>query len=185
MRKLTAFNFVTLDGYYKGPEEDISWHNHGIEETRYSEEMLSLGNILLFGRKTYEQMVYFWTSKMAKEIFPKVAEGMNNSEKIVFSTQTEPDEIWVNTRFISGNIAESIKQLKQTPGMDLTILGSGSIITQLANENLIDEYQLMIDPFAIGQGVRLFEGLKQNLKLKLIGVRTFSGGSVLIEYKLD
>jgi dihydrofolate reductase len=185
MRKLTAFNFVTLDGYYKGLEEDISWHNHGIEETRYSEEMLSLGNILLFGRKTYEQMAYFWTSEMAKEIFPKVVEGMNNSEKIVFSTQAEPDEIWVNTRFISGNIAESINHLKQTPGKDLTILGSGSIVAQFAGQNLIDEYKLMIDPVVLGQGVPLFEGIKQNLNLKLIGVRTFSGDSVLIEYKSD
>jgi dihydrofolate reductase len=183
MRKLNAFNFITLDGFYKGIDEDISWHNHGTEETQYSEEMLSLGNILLFGRKTYEQMAYFWTSEMAHELFPKVAEGMNNSDKIVFSTQPQTGEIWGNTRFIGGDIAESINQLKQTKGKNLTILGSGSIVRQFANQNLIDEYQLMIDPIILGLGVPLFEGLKNKPELKRTGVRTFSGGSVLIEYK--
>jgi len=183
MSKLSAFNFITLNGFFKGLDDDISWHNHGEEETRYSEKMLSLGNILLFGRKTYEQMASFWTSDLAKEMFPHVAKGMNDAEKIVFSTQPEPAEIWENTRFVTGNIFESIQQLKLSQEKDLTILGSGSIVSQLASQNLIDEYQIMIDPVILAKGTALFEGLNHNLKLTLIGVRTFSGVSVLIEYK--
>lgn len=184
MSKISAFVFVTLNGYFKGTEEDISWHNHGEEETLYSEEMLSLGNILVFGRKTYEMMADFWTSDMAKEMSPKVAESMNHAEKIVFSSQSVPDEIWQNTRFLDGNIIEEMKKLKESGGRNMTILGSGSIFTQFSNHNLIDEYQIMIDPVAIRHGTPLFEGIKNDLNFELIRMKTFSSGTVLLEYKL-
>src|SRR5512145_3091428 len=77
MGKLIAYNFVTLNGFYKGDNEDISWHRHGAEESKYSEDMLAMDNILLFGRKTYEQMAGFWPTDAARELFPKVAAGMN------------------------------------------------------------------------------------------------------------
>lgn len=85
MRKLTAFIFTTLNGFYKGEKNDISWHGHGKEESEFSEEMLKQNNILLFGRKTYENMLAFWPTPAAKEHFPEVARGMNSVEKIVFS----------------------------------------------------------------------------------------------------
>lgn len=85
MRKLSVFNFITLNGFYKGPGGDISWHKHGEEGSKFSEENLKSANILLFGRVTYEMMAGFWPSPMAYETFPAVAEGMNNTDKIVFS----------------------------------------------------------------------------------------------------
>ena len=100
MRKLTAYNFLTLNGFFKGSNEDTSWHRHGAEEARYSEEMLAQDNILLFGRKTYQMMASFWPTPQAKELFPKVAEGMDRAEKIVFSKSPfEPE--WENTQVIS------------------------------------------------------------------------------------
>lgn len=114
MSKLSAFLFLTLNGFYKGPEDDISWHSHGEEETRFSEEMLSWDNILVFGRKTYEMMADFWTTDMAFEMSPVVAEGMNQAEKIVFSKQAIPDEIWENSRFITDDLIGSVRFLKQT-----------------------------------------------------------------------
>lgn len=183
MSKLSAFTFITLDGYYKGPEDDIGWHTHGEEETQFSEEMLSLGNILVFGRRTYEMMADFWTTDMAMDLFPRVAEGMNKAEKIVFSTQIPPDEFWENTRFISGNLAEAVKQLRQHEKKDMTILGSGSVVRQLAGQNLIDEYQIMIDPVLLGNGTSLFEGTGHSFNLELIESRTFSDGVILLKYK--
>ncbi|MEW5959613.1 MAG: dihydrofolate reductase, partial [Chloroflexota bacterium] len=79
MRKLTAYNFLTLNGFFKGPNEDTNWHTHGEEEAKYSEESLAQDNILLFGRKTYEMMASFWPTPQAKELFPKVAAGMNKA----------------------------------------------------------------------------------------------------------
>ena len=183
MGKLSAFTFITLDGFYKGPEDDIAWHNHGEEETQFSEEMLSLGNTLVFGRRTYEMMADFWTTDMAWDMSPKVAEGMNKASKIVFSAQLPPDQIWENTRFVSGSLIESVQQLKQTEKKDMTILGSGSIVGQLANQNLIDEYQIMIDPVILGKGSSLFGELHDSLSLKLIGSRIFTDGIVLLKYK--
>lgn len=183
MGKLSSFNFISLDGFFKGPDEDTSWHSHGEEEIRFSEEMLAQNNILIFGRKTYEMMVDFWTTDMALEMLPKVAGGMNQAEKIVFSSQMPPDNIWQNTRFVSEDLYQTVRQLKLKESKGMTILGSGTLVRQLAAHNLIDEYQFMIDPVVLGQGTSLFDGMHYSLNLKLTETRTFSDGVVLLIYK--
>ncbi len=182
MRKLTAFNFITLNGFFEGSKGDISWHKHGGEEAEFSAEGLKSGNTLLFGRVTYEMMVSFWPTPMADESFPEVAEGMNKADKIVFSRTLKKVE-WNNTRLMRDNIVEEIKKMKQMPGKDMTLLGSGSILTQFAEQDLIDEYQIMVDPVAIGHGTTLFKNIKHNLGLKLTGTRTFKNGIVLLNYQ--
>ncbi len=182
MRKLSIFNFITLNGFYKGSAEDTNWHKHGGEEATYSEESLKPGNILLFGRVTYEMMASFWPTPMAAQNFPIVAEGMNKSEKIVFSRTLKKAD-WQNTKVIKENIVEEVMKLKKLPGKDMTVLGSGSIITQFAEHNLIDEYQIMIDPVAIGKGTPIFNNIKRELDLKLTGSRTFKSGVILLCYE--
>ncbi len=181
MAQLSVFVFITLDGYYKGLNEDISWHKHGPEESEFSEENLQSGNMLLFGRKTYEMMANFWPTPMAQELYPIVAAGMNKAEKIVF-TKTLQKANWQNTRIISENIFDEIRKLKQIPGRNMTILGSGNLIGQLAEEGLIDAYQIMVDPVAIGDGTPLFKNIKSPLNLKLTGTRTFKNGEALLNY---
>ncbi|RDI11901.1 dihydrofolate reductase family protein [Flavobacterium sp. AG291] len=107
MRTLTVFNFITLNGFYKGDDNDISWHRHGEEEAQYSAKAMKKDTILLFGRVTYEMMASWWPSPMAAEAYPEVAKGMNNAEKIVFSNTIE-DPKWMNTKVISGDIIEKI-----------------------------------------------------------------------------
>jgi dihydrofolate reductase len=183
LRKLTAYNFLTLNGFFKGPNEDISWHRHGQEEAQFSEEALSQNdNILLFGRKTYEMMASFWPTPEAKELFPKVAEGMNRAEKIVFSTSPFAPQ-WENTQAISGDIVEKIREMKESPGKDMTTLGSGSIISLFADHGLIDEYQFMIDPVGLPDGTPLFKDTKQKLDLRLTGSRVFNSGVVMLTYQ--
>lgn len=182
MRKLSVFNFITLNGFYKGPGDDTSWHKHGGEEAKYSEERLKPGNILLFGRVTYEMMASFWPTPMAAENFPIVADGMNKAEKIVFS-RTLKKAAWANTKVIKENMAEEILKMKKQGGKDMTVLGSGNIITQLAEQGLIDEYQLMIDPVAIGKGTPLFNNIKKELDLTLVSSRIFKSGVVLLCYQ--
>lgn len=183
MRKLTAYNFLTLNGFFKDPNDDISWHTHGPEEAKYSEEALAQDeNILLFGRKTYEMMASFWPTPQAKEQSPKVAEGMNKAEKIVFSESPfEPE--WENTQVISGDIVEKIREIKKSPGKDMTILGSGTIITLFTDQGLIDEYQFMIDPVALPDGTPVFKNIKQKLELRLTGSKVFSSGVLLLNYQ--
>ena len=182
MRKLNVFNFVTLNGFFEGPNHDISWHKHGGEENKYSDDSLQAGNILLFGRRTYEMMYSFWPTEMAAEQFPETAKGMNRSEKIVFSNTMKKAE-WENTKIIGGDIVAEMKRMKKTKGLDMVILGSGSIVTQFADAGLIDEYQIMIDPVAIGKGTTMFKGIKNKLDLKLTETKIFKSGIVLLHYK--
>ena len=182
MRKVSVFNFITLDGYFKGPKGDISWHRHGAEENEYAAEGLSSESTLLFGRVTYQMMASYWPTPIAIKNDPIVAEGMNNAEKIVFSRTLKKAD-WNNTRLVKDNIAEEIRKMKQMPGKDMTILGSGSIVTQFAEQGLIDEYQIMVDPVVIGDGTPIFKDIKHKLNLKLTMTRTFKSGVVLLCYQ--
>ena len=181
MRKIIAYNFITLDGFYKGADGDISWHKHGEEENRFAVESMKQGNILLFGRLTYEMMAGYWPTALAIENDPVVAMAMNSAEKIVFTNTLEAAE-WNNTTIVNGNILEKIKKLKHSKGKDLTILGSGSIVSLFTDAGLIDEYQVMLHPVALGNGTPIFSGVKKKIDLKLIDSRTFGSGAVLLSY---
>jgi dihydrofolate reductase len=182
MGKLSVFNFITLNGFYKGVNNDIGWHKHGEEEGEFSAEGAQSDSVILFGRVTYDMMYSFWPTPMAMESMPVVADGMNNSEKIVFS-RTLKKAGWNNTRIISSHAVEEIKKLKKALQKDMIILGSGSIVTLCAEHGLIDTYQIMIDPVAIGNGTPLFNGMKRQLDLRLTSTRTFKSGVILLNYE--
>ena len=182
MRHLNAFTFVTLNGFFAGPKGDISWHRHGAEENQYAAEGLKSEGLLLFGRVTYDLMASYWPTPMAMKDDPLVAEGMNKAEKIVFS-RTLKEAAWNNTRVVAGDIAEEIRRLKRTPGKDMVLLGSGSILAQFAEQGLIDEFLVMVDPVALGAGTPLFKGIKHKLDLTLTASRTFESGVVLLSYR--
>ena len=182
MRKLTVFNFITLNGFYKGKNEDISWHKHGEEESAFAAEGSKSGSVLLFGRVTYQMMESYWPTQMAKQNSPEVAEGMNQSEKIVFS-KTLKNTNWDNSRIVRTNPVEEVKRMKKENGSDMTVLGSGTIVTQLAENNLIDTYMLMVDPVVLGEGTPIFQGIKRQPDLKLMDTRKFKSGVVLLTYQ--
>lgn len=183
MRKINAFIFLTLNGYFKGLNDDISWHLHGEEGNEFSQKQLEADNILLFGRKTYDMMYSFWPTKMAYDNFPKVAERMNDSAKMVLTNSlTRAD--WHNTTLLTGNTVDQIRQIKETSGKNITILGSGSIVTQLTDAELIDEYQFLIDPIAIGCGTPIFNNINQQLELSFIDSQVFNkSGAILLTYR--
>jgi dihydrofolate reductase len=184
MRKVSVFNFVTLNGFYKGMDGDISWHQHGggADELAFAKESTGAGNTLLFGRVTYEMMARAWQSPEAIKNMPEMAEGMNKSEKVVFSMTLQMAD-WNNSKLIKGNLAGEVRKMKQEKGKDMTILGSGSIVTQLAEEGLIDEYLFMMDPLALGSGTSLFQGMRKTLSLELISSRAFKSGRLLLSYR--
>ncbi len=106
---------------------------------------------------------------------------MNTSQKVVFS-RTLDQATWSKTRLVKDGLAAEIRRLKDS-GKDLTILGSGSLVSQLAPEGLIDEYQILLYPVALGQGRTMFEGLQKRLSLKLKKTRAFPKRSVLLSYE--
>jgi len=184
MGKLTVYNFVSANGCFKGANDDISWaHKNASEEVSdFASENAQGGAILLFGRKTYEMMVSYWPTDEAKKNMPKVADGMNKAEKIVFS-KTLKEAKWNNTRLINGDIEEEVKKLKKTSDKSMTILGSGSIVNQLAEKGLVDEYMIMIHPVAVGNGIPFLMDISKNIELELTKTKAFKGGPVLLCYK--
>lgn len=182
MNKLTSFTFITLNGFYKGVNEDTGWHPHGGEAAEYANASSGADNILLFGRKTYEMMSSFWPSPMAYELFPIVASNMNKAHKLVCSNSLKQVD-WSNTEIISGDIVKSVQNLKREGKKDITILGSGSLLAQLSDAGLIDHYTIMLDPIALGKGTSIFEGMKKNLNLKLESSKVFEkDGIILLNY---
>lgn len=182
MRKLLVFNSVTIDGYFTDANADMSWaHQQDPEWNDFVAGNATSGGELLFGRVTYEMMASFWPRPEAARHFPEVAEQMNKLPKVVFS-RTLDEATWQNTRLVKGNLASEVRKLKEEAGDHMVIMGSGSIISQLAPENLIDEYQLVVNPIVLGAGRTMFDGLKERLKLKLTSSRTFGNGNVLLCY---
>jgi len=183
MSKLIVYNFVTLNGFFKGANEDISWAKKGSnEETEFAADNLKSGNILLFGRVTYEMMEKYWPTPEAQKNDPIVAEGMNEAEKIVFSN-TLKKATWKNTRIIKNDIVEEVKKLKKLNGKDMVLLGSGTIVNQFADQGLIDEYQIMVHPVVIGEGTPLLKNIDHMMDLKLTVTKAFPSGVVLHCYK--
>jgi dihydrofolate reductase len=184
MRKLTAFNNVTLDGYFTGANGDFSWAHAGNDDAEYNAfvaDNAKGGGQLLFGRVTYELMASYWPTPIATRNDPTVAERMNSLPKVVFS-RTLDRPSWNNTKLVKGSLVAEIRAMKQGPGKDMAILGSGSIVAQLAQEALIDEFQLIVNPVVLGRGRTMFDGVKEALSLKLTKSRTFGNGKVLLCY---
>jgi dihydrofolate reductase len=184
MKKLTVFNFITLNGFYKDSDNGIGWHNHDRDGDDHAADAMRTKSTLLFGRITYDMMASFWPTPMAMEQMPDVAKGMNKASKIVLSRTLKKADIgWSNTKVINGNLVDAVKKLKKESSHDLTILGSGSIVTQLADAKLIDGYQIMIDPLALGSGTPIFQNMKGELELKLIKSKVFKSGVVMLDYE--
>jgi dihydrofolate reductase len=185
MQKLIVFNHVSLDGYFVDQNNEMNWAkaDHDDQEwNAFVSENASGGGTLVFGRITYEMMASFWPTPFAIEQMPVVAAGMNNMPKVVFS-RTMDHASWNNTRLVKGEIASAIRELKKAEGKGLAILGSGSIVSQLAQEGLIDEYQIVVNPIILGQGRTMFDGIKDKLFLKLTRTRAFGNGNVFMCYE--
>lgn len=183
-RKLSVFNQISLDGYFCGENGDLSWANKHSDDKEWNDFVsgnASGGGVLVFGRITYEMMAGYWPSKLAMENDPIVAGQMNKLQKIVFSKKMKKAE-WQNTLLINGNIVDEVKKLKSMPGDDMVILGSGSIVSQLTDAGLIDEYQIIINPIVLGKGRSMFEGVTNSPKLSLRDTRQFKNGNILMNY---
>ena len=183
MRSLIVFNHVSLDGYFVDKKADMRWaHKQDPEWNEFVAGNARGGGVLLFGRVTYEMMASYWPTPMAAQNSPGVAEHMNNLQKVVFS-RTLDKASWNNTKLVKGDLATEVRKMKQEPGEGLVIMGSGTIVSQLTQEGLIDEFQIVACPIVIGSGRTLFEGVKEKLNLKLTKSRTFGNGNVYTCYE--
>jgi dihydrofolate reductase len=185
MRKLVVFNQISLDGYFVDQNGDMSWAHNINEDAEFDAFVAGNakgGGLLVFGRITYDLMSSYWPTSMAMQNDPVVAERMNNLPKVVFS-RTLDQATWNNTKLIKDDLVGEVRKMKNYPGIDMVIMGSGSIIAQLTPQHLIDEYQLVVIPVVLGQGRTMFDGIEEKLNLKRTNSRTFGNGYVLLCYE--
>ena len=183
MPKLVVYNTMSLDGYFTDANGDMSWaHKRDPEWQAFVSENASGGGQLLFGRVTYNLMASFWPTPLAAQSNPIVVERMNSMRKFVFST-TLKNAAWSNTTLLKGDLSTEVRKLKQEPGPNIVIMGSGSIVAQLADAGLVDEFQIVLNPLVVGNGRTLFEGVKRKLPMKLARSRAFGNGNVVLYYE--
>jgi len=183
MRKLHVYDTISLDGYFTDAANDMSWaHRRDPEWSQYVAGNASGDGALLFGRVTYDQMAAFWPTPQAAQMMPEVAAGMNRMPKYVVSRTMEKPG-WQNTTLVKGDLATEIGKLKVQDGPDLTILGSGNLISQLTELRLIDSFQLVLSPTILGKGRTLFQTLGERRTMTLTKSKTFSNGNVVLWYE--
>lgn len=170
---------MTLDGYCDHtagiPDEEI--HQH------YAKQ-LDDSDVILFGRITYELMQFWQTlveNPSGEEAMDDFAMAIDKIPKIVFSHTLE-NTGWESAKLANKSLEETVKELKQQPGRDI-LVGSRSLILQLMELNLIDEYQLCVHPVVVGSGLPLFENVKNRTIFKFIKTKIFSGGAVTLYYE--
>jgi len=184
MRRLLAFEMVSLDGYFVDARGDMSWAKNAVPDPEFdafTTRNAEGGGVLLFGRVTYEMMAGYWPTPLALQTSPAVARRMNEGAKYVFS-RTLREASWANTTILAGDAADEVRRLKRETGPGMAILGSGTIVSRLAGDGLIDEFQLVVIPVVLGAGRTPFAGIRERLDLALTQSRAFANGNVLLCY---
>ena len=179
MRRVGAWELVSLDGVMERPEEwAFSYSDDEMGEA--SASGIAASDALLLGRVTYEHLAAYWPNQPGGE---PMVDYINSVPKYVVSGTLEEPLAWNNSTIISGNVAEEIARLKRQPGKDITILGSGTLVRSLLRDGLLDEFTLMVHPVVLGSGKRLFEDRSDARALMLASSRTFSTGVVSLAYR--
>jgi dihydrofolate reductase len=185
MRKVIMFNLITLDGYFEGPNKwDIGWHQVDSEFNDFSIEQLDKAGGLIFGRVTYQGMASYWPTPAVLQTDPIVAGKMNSIRKYVFSKTLEKVD-WSNSQLIKGDAVQEMTRIRNEPGMDLLLFGSADLAHTFTQNNLIDEYRLMVNPVVLGKGNPLFIENGSMLKFKLLDTKIFHNGNVLLSYQRE
>ncbi len=194
MRKIVVFTNLTLDGVMQAPglpDEDLRGSfQHGGWAAPYqamssvsgeSSAGKSLSNTapMLFGRRTYENFSAYWP----KQTDNPYTEMLNNAQKYVASTKLKEPLPWVNSTLLKGDVPEAVAGLKEQPGKDFLVMGSGVLVQTLMKHNLVDLYILLIHPLVLGSGRRLFPDGGAFAALRLVEAKTIPNGVVIATYE--
>jgi dihydrofolate reductase len=193
VRKLVAVEFLSLDGVYQAPgdpNEDTEggftaggWQRPYVDEDlgRMAAEGMAATGVQLFGRKTYQIMASYWPNAPADDPYAK---HLNSVQKYVVSrTLRDEDVTWGNTTLLRGDPAEEIGKLKDGPGDNISVLGSGKLVQWLLDHDLVDELSLWVFPIVLGGGKRLFRDDGQVRTLTLVDSKTTRAGGLALTYR--
>lgn len=179
MRKVTAGLFMSLDGVVGSPEKwQFPYLSDEVGEAIGA--AMAAADAMLLGRVTYQEFASYWPGVTSED--QSFADYMNDTPKYVISTTLDTVE-WSNSTLLKGSLAEEVVGLKQQPGRNIGITGSGTLVRSLLEEDLLDELELMVHPVVVGSGRRLFTEGGGPKGLELINSRTFGTGVVSLTYR--
>jgi dihydrofolate reductase len=180
---------ISLDGFVAGLNGEMDWIKADQELFDYVENRISKGNTALYGRVTYDMMESYWPKASEQPNATKHAiehsKWYNNVHKIVLSKILKESDL-TNTTIISDNLSDRINEIKQQDGNEILIFGSPSATHSLMQQNLIDGFWLFVNPIILGQGIPLFENVKDKIKLNLLTTnQQFTCGVTELNYTVD
>ncbi|MBP6002293.1 MAG: dihydrofolate reductase [Pyrinomonadaceae bacterium] len=186
MRKIVAAEFMTIDGVIQNEENDGDGFKYGGWFFPYADEVtgavvqerLARRTDLLLGRKTFDGWETYWPTH--SNFWPNV---MTATKYVASNTRTESD--WQPNVFLSGDIAEKVRDLKQQDGPDIYVMGSADLLQTLFKNDLVDEMELMIIPVTLGTGKRLFDGGTIPAAFKVTSSQIAPKGVICVTYERD
>ncbi|WP_119068040.1 dihydrofolate reductase family protein [Aggregatilinea lenta] len=185
MRNINAALFITLDGVVEAPggESTLPPERRAWSMPYTTDEVgqvigdaMANSDAMLLGRITYQDFAAYWPNAPEDDPF---GQFMNNQPKYVVSTTLDNAE-WKNSHLITDNVVAELTKLKQQPGKDITIVGSGTLTRSLIEADLVDELRLMLCPVVLGVGKRLFEDAHSMKSMKVLEVRSFDSGMIYL-----
>ncbi len=178
MRNIIVTEYLTLDGVFEEPGQ-WSFEYWSEESMLYKRDELFSSDAQLLGRVTYEGFAKAWPTMPDTGDF---GERMNSMPKYVVSTTLTHAE-WQNSTIISKNVVEEIHKLKEQPGQNILVAGSGKLVHTLMQHDLVDEFRLMIHPVVLGSGKRLFPAGTEKFQFRLVKTKAFNTGIVVLHYQ--
>lgn len=184
MKKLKLQVQMTVDGFVSGPEGELDWMtwNWDDELKKYVDDLTDSVDTILMGRKMTDGFISYWSNvKPESEEYP-FARKMVEKPKVVF-TKTLAKSVWDNTSLAKGELKEEVDNLKRKNGKDIIVYGGAGFVSSLIKDNLIDEYNLFVNPAVLGKGMTIFGGIQNKSDMLLLRSKTFDCGIVLNQYR--
>ena len=179
---------ISLDCFVAGPNGELDWVKVDQEIFDYVDKRISEGDTALYGRVTYQMMENYWPTAADKPTATKHdiehSKWYSKVHKVVLS-KTMKDAGLTNTKIISDSLSERIIEIKRQEGNDILLFGSPTATHSLIQQNLIDGYWLFVNPIILGQGIPLFNGINEKVKLKLLTTRQFACGVTELNYTVE
>jgi dihydrofolate reductase len=178
MRKIVAGLLMSLDGVVESPGEWGFSRYFNDEMKEGISTGIAQADAVLLGRRTYLEFAELWP-KLGSDVL--MSDFLNHSPKYVVSSTLKTLE-WANSRLLTGDLTEALNKLKRQPGKDILIPGSPTLVRALVRDGLLDVLNLNVCPVVVGSGMRLFEGISDQIHLKLVGTATLRNGVVGMTY---
>jgi dihydrofolate reductase len=174
---------ITIDGFVAGSQGQLDWMTPETDErqVRYLQNLTANMDMILLGRRMADEAIPHWENvknSQSEGAEWEYAKAFVSTPKIIFSRTLHHTE-GENAKVERGDLKESVTKLKQAHGKDILVYGGADFVSDLVRHNLIDDYHLLVNPVAIGEGKRIFNDQQ---KLKLIKSTSFTNGVVANEY---